>query len=241
MTAPAVVAAAFAVAVTGHPAGVDLGRCQRGAAGLVVGMGRRQSQQRVRQEAELALAQQRAEVEHERAEVLAERNRIAREVHDVLAHTLSALCVQMEALGSLVDDGADPEECVRPLPGRGVWSRRGSRRHGARFGCSATSRSTSSTDRRPGLTTRVTVRIAGRPAAAGASGGAGTREGGPGGRDQRAQARRGRRRDIALAFGDDGSQLTVDNDLGGRPRWRPPVPATGCRACRNGSSSPAAR
>ena len=102
--------AAIAVAVTGHDAGV-IGSAASGAvAGLVVGMGRRQGQQRVRRDAELALARERSEVEHERAEVLAERNRLAREVHDVLAHTLSALSVQMEALGSLVDDGASAAE-----------------------------------------------------------------------------------------------------------------------------------
>ena len=108
LAAPAVPAAAIAVAVTGHDAAVIGGAASGVAAGLVVGMGRRQAQERVRQDAELALARQRSEVEHERAEVLAERNRIAREVHDVLAHTLSALSVQMEAIGSLIDDGADP-------------------------------------------------------------------------------------------------------------------------------------
>jgi signal transduction histidine kinase len=107
LTAPGVAAAAIAVGTTGHEAGVIGGAASGAAAGLLVGMGRRQTQQRVRREAELALAQQRSEVEHERAEVLAERNRLGREVHDVLAHTLSALSVQMEALGSLVDDGAD--------------------------------------------------------------------------------------------------------------------------------------
>ncbi len=106
MTAPAVVTAALAAAVSGHPAGVVWGAASGGAAGLVVGMGRRQSAQQVRQEAELALAQQRTELEHERAEVLDERNRIAREVHDVLGHTLSALSLQLEALGGLIDDGA---------------------------------------------------------------------------------------------------------------------------------------
>ena len=105
LTAPGVVAAAIAVGVTGHEAGVIGGAASGAAAGLVVGMGRRQTQQRVRREAELGLAKQRSEIEHERAEVLAERNRLAREVHDVLAHTLSALSVQMEALGSLVDGG----------------------------------------------------------------------------------------------------------------------------------------
>ena len=110
LTAPGVVAAAIAVGATGHEAGVIGGAASGAAAGLVVGMGRRQTQQRARREAELALAQQRTEVEHDRAEVLAERNRLAREVHDVLAHTLSALSVQMEALGSLIDDGADLDE-----------------------------------------------------------------------------------------------------------------------------------
>ena len=106
LTAPGVLAAACAVVVSGHPAGVIWGAASGGAAGLAVGMGRRQSAQRVRQEAELALAQQRTEVEHERAEVLEERNRIAREVHDVLGHTLSALSLQLEALGGLIDDAA---------------------------------------------------------------------------------------------------------------------------------------
>lgn len=110
VTAPGVVAAGAAVAVTGHAAGVIGGAASGAAAGLVVGMGRRQSTERVRQDAELALARQRSEVERERAEVLVERNRIAREVHDVLAHTLSALAVQMEAVGSLLDDGGEPAD-----------------------------------------------------------------------------------------------------------------------------------
>lgn len=110
LTAPAVVTAVIVVTVSGHPPGVIWGAASGAAAGLVVGMGRRQSAQRVRQEAELALAQQRTEVERDRADVLAERNRIAREVHDVLGHTLSALSVQLEALASLVDAGAGPDE-----------------------------------------------------------------------------------------------------------------------------------
>ena len=110
LVVPGVAAAAIAVAATGHQAGVIGGAASGAAAGLVVGMGRRQTEQRTRQAADLALARQRTDVERERAEVLAERNRLAREVHDVLAHTLSALSVQMEALGSLVDDGAATDE-----------------------------------------------------------------------------------------------------------------------------------
>jgi signal transduction histidine kinase len=110
LTAPGIVAAAIAVAVSGSSSDVIASAASGAAAGLALGMGRRQGQQRVRQELELSMAHQRTELEHERAEVFAERNRLAREVHDVLAHTLSALSVQMEALGSLVDDKADVAE-----------------------------------------------------------------------------------------------------------------------------------
>lgn len=110
MTAPAIVAAAIGVAAGGDSAVAIANAASGAAAGLVMGLGRRQGQQRIIQDAELAMARERSELEHERAEVLAERNRLAREVHDVLAHTLSALSVQMEALGSLVDDGAAPNE-----------------------------------------------------------------------------------------------------------------------------------
>ena len=110
LVAPGVVAAGIAVVASGHDAAVIASAASGAVAGLVIGMSRRQAQLRTRQEAELALAQQRTDVERQRAAVLAERNRLAREVHDVLAHTLSALSVQMEALGSLVDDDATNAE-----------------------------------------------------------------------------------------------------------------------------------
>ena len=102
-----VAAAAIAYAAHSSSATVIVNSASGAVSGVIVGVGRRQQDQRTRQEAELALARQRTDVEHERAEVFAERNRIAREVHDVLAHTLSALSVQMEALDSLVAGGAD--------------------------------------------------------------------------------------------------------------------------------------
>lgn len=110
LTLPSLVTAAIAVAVSGHAAADIANAASGAAAGLVMGLGRRQGQQRVIQDANLTMARERSELEHERAEVLAERNRLAREVHDVLAHTLSALSVQMEALGSLIDGGATSEE-----------------------------------------------------------------------------------------------------------------------------------
>ena len=104
-----VASTAVGVVTTGHDPATIGGATSGAAAGIAIGVVRRQQQLRAEHATELALAVQRTEVEHTRAEMLAERNRLAREVHDVLAHTLSALSVQMEALDSLVEDGADKQ------------------------------------------------------------------------------------------------------------------------------------
>jgi signal transduction histidine kinase len=56
----------------------------------------------------------RADAQRDRAAALAERNRIGREIHDVLAHSLSALSVQLEAADALLESGSDVG-AVRPL------------------------------------------------------------------------------------------------------------------------------
>ncbi|HWC81635.1 MAG TPA: histidine kinase [Pseudonocardiaceae bacterium] len=63
------------------------------------------------EQTELALArEQAAREEHTRAAALAERARIAREVHDVLAHSLSALALNLQSARlMLVRDAASPE------------------------------------------------------------------------------------------------------------------------------------
>ncbi len=67
----------------------------------------RQARMRAEQ-AELLLAQtQRSHEEQLRAARLEESTRIAREIHDVLAHTLAGLTIQLEATSSLVEQGAD--------------------------------------------------------------------------------------------------------------------------------------
>ena len=53
------------------------------------------------------MTEARAEAERARAELLDGRNHLARELHDVLAHTLSALSLQLEALDSLISTGRD--------------------------------------------------------------------------------------------------------------------------------------
>jgi signal transduction histidine kinase len=58
------------------------------------------------EQAELLLAErQRSEHERLRADVADERARIARDVHDVLAHSLGALVVQLEAADALLEQG----------------------------------------------------------------------------------------------------------------------------------------
>ena len=59
-------------------------------------------------DAELLLAQvQRSREEQLRAARLEESTRIAREIHDVLAHTLAGLTIQLEATSSLLEGGAE--------------------------------------------------------------------------------------------------------------------------------------
>ncbi|MET8629256.1 histidine kinase [Kitasatospora sp. NPDC004669] len=57
----------------------------------------------------------RAEREH--SAVLAERARLAREIHDVLAHSLGALAVQVQAAKALVEAGQDPVRVAELLSG----------------------------------------------------------------------------------------------------------------------------
>jgi signal transduction histidine kinase len=77
------------------------------AASLLGASNGRQRALRVEQ-AELLLAQtQRSHEEQLRAARLEESTKIAREIHDVLAHTLAGLTIQLEATGALVEQGAD--------------------------------------------------------------------------------------------------------------------------------------
>ena len=66
------------------------------------------------EQAELLLAQtQRSHEEQLRAARLEESTRIAREIHDVLAHTLAGLTIQLEATSALVEQGAERDVVLR--------------------------------------------------------------------------------------------------------------------------------
>ncbi|WP_330179939.1 histidine kinase [Nocardia sp. NBC_01503] len=78
------------------------------SAGLVALMGWNRRQTRVAAEQNrLLLEQSRViRVERDRAAALAERGRIARDIHDVLAHTLGGLVLQLDAADALLEAGA---------------------------------------------------------------------------------------------------------------------------------------
>ncbi len=80
------------------------------AAGLMMGSSRRQYTKRALQAEQLLAESVRADAERDRAAALAERNRIGREVHDVLAHSLGALSVQLDAADALLEGGNEPDK-----------------------------------------------------------------------------------------------------------------------------------
>lgn len=74
---------------------------------VAFGLNRRQYEVQARQTAQLLEQTQLAQQEHSRAAALDERGRIARELHDVLAHSLGALSVQLELAEALLAERND--------------------------------------------------------------------------------------------------------------------------------------
>ncbi|MGC9155992.1 MAG: sensor histidine kinase [Ferrimicrobium sp.] len=95
-------------------------------AGMVAGAYPRAIAQRAKQASLLATAIQRSEVASQQAELATERLRLGRELHDVLAHTLGALSIQLTALDTLARNGTGREELLaqversRQLVGAGL-------------------------------------------------------------------------------------------------------------------------
>ncbi len=123
--AGAVVAVVAVVAVAGWPAmfvaevgvglspGVILGCLAAILGGALAGIARRQAVERTEQAARTEVETIRTEVERERANFLSERNHLAREIHDVLAHTLAALSLQLEAFGTVVEAEPGTSPAIR--------------------------------------------------------------------------------------------------------------------------------
>ncbi len=76
-------------------------------AGLVVGRNRGAYRVQAEQAAQLLAQREDLEAEQRRAGLLDERARIAREIHDVLAHSLGALGIQIQAARAVLTDTGD--------------------------------------------------------------------------------------------------------------------------------------
>ena len=168
---------------------------------------------------------------HAESAAAAERGRVAREMHDVLAHSLSALALQLEGTRLLARDrGADPEvvdgDRARPPPGRRGAGRGARRDRRAARRRAARARSVcSSSPRRSRATCRVTV--TGTP------------------RELSSEARlaiyrtaqealtnvlrhsAADRVEIALAYEDDGDAARRRRTTGRARRWRSAAPGAG--------------
>ena len=85
------------------------------AVGLLVGRNRESYRIQAEQNAALLAQHVALRAEQRRADVLDERARIAREIHDVLAHSLGALGIQIQAARAVLTDHADIDRALGTL------------------------------------------------------------------------------------------------------------------------------
>ncbi|HEY2279897.1 MAG TPA: histidine kinase [Streptosporangiaceae bacterium] len=83
--------------------------------GLLLGHFIRTRREQGEQAATLLARTQQLQAEQSRTEVLNERARIAREIHDVLAHSLGALSIQIQAARAVLTDQQDIERALEVL------------------------------------------------------------------------------------------------------------------------------
>ncbi|MHA6764945.1 sensor histidine kinase [Streptacidiphilus sp. PAMC 29251] len=83
--------------------------------GLLTGRNRSAYRIQAEQSAALLAQYERLQAEQRRADVLDERTRIAREIHDVLAHSLGALGIQIQAARAVLEDQKDIDHAVEML------------------------------------------------------------------------------------------------------------------------------
>jgi signal transduction histidine kinase len=86
-------------------------------AGLVIGRNRGAYRIQAEQSAMLLAQREQLEAEQRRADLLDERSRIAREIHDVLAHSLGALGIQIQAARAVLTDRQDIDRAGEILAG----------------------------------------------------------------------------------------------------------------------------
>jgi signal transduction histidine kinase len=129
VTAETVTAFVITGLVTGAPASALTGYSALLVGLWAFGLSRRAFVLRA-EEAERALAQTRRALEAEtQAAALAERARIAREIHDVLAHSLAAVSVNLQAaeglLSEIEDDSPELAKAIECVARAGAFTREG--------------------------------------------------------------------------------------------------------------------
>ncbi|WP_329130284.1 histidine kinase [Streptomyces sp. NBC_01476] len=110
ITVAGVVALAVTSLLTDGSTGTLLGYSVLICGGLAAGLVRQANSQRAEQAERLLEQTTRAREAEARAAALAERARIAREIHDILAHSLGALTVQIEAANALLGAASLPAD-----------------------------------------------------------------------------------------------------------------------------------
>jgi signal transduction histidine kinase len=85
------------------------------AVGVLMGRNRAALRVQTEQARQLLAQHEQLRAEQRRADVLEERARIAREIHDVLAHSLGALGIQLQTVRALFTVHNDPERALEAL------------------------------------------------------------------------------------------------------------------------------
>ncbi|WIE61257.1 histidine kinase [Curtobacterium sp. MCLR17_032] len=101
----AVVVVAAVATAAGTSVALVLGTALGLALGVVIGVSRRQLRVAAEQARVLEEQARQADRDQQRARLLADRARVARDVHDVLAHSLGGLVLQLDAVEALLEAG----------------------------------------------------------------------------------------------------------------------------------------
>jgi signal transduction histidine kinase len=119
-----VAAAAVAMTVAASASGMDLGDLVSLLAGIAVGalggVTRRQRRFADVQQQDLLASTLAAEREAQRVQLLEARSAAARDVHDVLAHSLGGLVLQLDAIEALLEHGRVGEAATRASAARAL-------------------------------------------------------------------------------------------------------------------------
>jgi signal transduction histidine kinase len=110
-----VLAAEIALTVFRRDLSPQLGYPLLLAVGVLMGRNRAALQVQAEQARQLLAQHEQLRAEQRRADVLEERARIAREIHDVLAHSLGALGIQLQTVRALFTVVGDPDRALEAL------------------------------------------------------------------------------------------------------------------------------